>query len=120
MRLVTVTTFALQMGQKRPFFRRQHARLFGRPKIPQIHESKGEIPISSVIGDPSTVGFEPLHSPFFFKHLANRPLAVSSGWVVAAAGTTYSLNERQLRDIITLAGFVPSRRDYYYRLQTEL
>jgi CofH subfamily radical SAM domain protein len=35
--------------------------------------------------------------------------------VVAAAGTTYSLNEQQLRDIITSAGFTPQRRDYYYR-----
>jgi cyclic dehypoxanthinyl futalosine synthase len=34
--------------------------------------------------------------------------------VVAAAGTTYSLNEKQLREIITMAGFEPCRRDYYY------
>lgn len=35
--------------------------------------------------------------------------------VVAAAGTAYSLNEQQLCDIITSAGFTPHRRDYYYR-----
>ena len=35
--------------------------------------------------------------------------------VVAAAGTAYSLNEQQLRDVITSAGFTPQRRDYYYR-----
>jgi cyclic dehypoxanthinyl futalosine synthase len=35
--------------------------------------------------------------------------------VVAAAGTTYSLNEQQLHDIITSAGFTPARRDYYYK-----
>jgi cyclic dehypoxanthinyl futalosine synthase len=40
--------------------------------------------------------------------------------VVAAAGTSYSLNEQQLRDIITSAGFTPKRRDYYYRLQSDL
>jgi hypothetical protein len=40
--------------------------------------------------------------------------------VVAAAGTTYSLNEPQLKDIIISAGFTPSRRDYYYRLQPGL
>jgi cyclic dehypoxanthinyl futalosine synthase len=40
--------------------------------------------------------------------------------VVAAAGTTYSLNQRQLRDIITSAGFEPARRDYYYRPQPDL
>jgi cyclic dehypoxanthinyl futalosine synthase len=37
--------------------------------------------------------------------------------VVAAAGTTFSLSEKQLRDIITSAGFEPHRRDYYYKLQ---
>jgi dehypoxanthine futalosine cyclase len=37
--------------------------------------------------------------------------------VVAAAGTAFSLNEAQLRDIIASAGFEPARRDYYYRLQ---
>ena len=35
--------------------------------------------------------------------------------VVSAAGTTYQLNENQIRRLITDAGWRPQKRDYYYR-----
>ena len=35
--------------------------------------------------------------------------------VVSAAGTTYQLNEEQIRRLITDAGWQPQKRDYYYR-----
>jgi len=34
--------------------------------------------------------------------------------VVSAAGTTYCLNERQIRDLIRDAGFLPQKRNCYY------
>jgi cyclic dehypoxanthinyl futalosine synthase len=37
--------------------------------------------------------------------------------VVAAAGTSFSLNEEQMRKIICSAGFTPHRRNYYYQYQ---
>ena len=35
--------------------------------------------------------------------------------VVSAAGTTFSVNEAQIRRLIADAGFRPQKRDYYYR-----
>ena len=35
--------------------------------------------------------------------------------VVSAAGTTYQLNEEQIRRLINDAGWRPQKRDYYYR-----
>jgi len=35
--------------------------------------------------------------------------------VVSAAGTTYRLNESEIRRLITDAGWRPQKRDYYYR-----
>ncbi len=35
--------------------------------------------------------------------------------VVSAAGTTFRLNEEQLRRLITDAGWTPQQRDQYYR-----
>ena len=36
--------------------------------------------------------------------------------VVSAAGTTFSLNEQQIRDLITDAGWQPRKRNFYYEL----
>ena len=35
--------------------------------------------------------------------------------VVKAAGTTFRLNEAEIRRLITDAGWRPQKRDYYYR-----
>ncbi|MCZ6684093.1 MAG: dehypoxanthine futalosine cyclase, partial [Planctomycetota bacterium] len=35
--------------------------------------------------------------------------------VVSAAGTTYCLNEAEIRRLISDAGWKPQKRDYYYR-----
>jgi cyclic dehypoxanthinyl futalosine synthase len=35
--------------------------------------------------------------------------------VVSAAGTTYRLNEEEIRRLIADAGWRPQKRDYYYR-----
>jgi len=35
--------------------------------------------------------------------------------VVSAAGTTYRLNEPEIRRLITDAGWRPQKRDYHYR-----
>ena len=35
--------------------------------------------------------------------------------VVSAAGTTFQLNEPEIRRLITDAGWRPQKRDYYYR-----
>lgn len=39
--------------------------------------------------------------------------------VVSAAGTTYCLTEREIREAITRAGWIPRKRDFYYRLADE-
>jgi cyclic dehypoxanthinyl futalosine synthase len=36
--------------------------------------------------------------------------------VVSAAGTTYRLTEDQIRHAIQDAGWIPQKRDFYYRL----
>jgi cyclic dehypoxanthinyl futalosine synthase len=36
--------------------------------------------------------------------------------VVSAAGTTYCLSEREIRDAITKAGWAPRKRNCYYEL----
>ena len=35
--------------------------------------------------------------------------------VVSAAGTTFQLSEAEIRAVITDAGWIPKRRDFYYR-----
>jgi cyclic dehypoxanthinyl futalosine synthase len=39
--------------------------------------------------------------------------------VVSAAGTTFRLTERQIRDAITGAGWIPRKRNFHYRLIDE-
>jgi cyclic dehypoxanthinyl futalosine synthase len=35
--------------------------------------------------------------------------------VVSAAGTTFRLNEQEIRDLIADAGWQPQKRNYYYQ-----